>query len=70
LKYRDVSRKLRSLGCVELPRRSDGSHRKWVNPVLGKATVVPDWGGKDLKTGTLRAIVKQLGLEWPQFDQA
>jgi mRNA interferase HicA len=31
---------------------------------------LPDWGSKDLKTGTPRAAVKQLGLEWENFHQA
>jgi len=64
---REVTERLRALGCVELPRRGDGSHRKWVNPNAQRATAIPDWGAKDLRTGTLRAIVKQLGLEWEEF---
>jgi predicted RNA binding protein YcfA (HicA-like mRNA interferase family) len=32
--------------------------------------VVPAWGGKDLKRGTVRAVVRQLGLEWSDFEQA
>jgi predicted RNA binding protein YcfA (HicA-like mRNA interferase family) len=28
---------------------------------------VPDWGSKDLKTGTLRGIVKDLGIDWEGF---
>lgn len=66
--YREVSRKLRRLGCQELPRRSGGAHRKWHNPATGQATVVPDWGAKDLKLGTLRAVVRQLGLDWRAFE--
>jgi len=31
---------------------------------------VPDWGSKDLKTGTVRAAVKQLGLDWEEFKKA
>jgi len=31
---------------------------------------VPDWGAKDLKFGTLRGIVRQLGLDWKKFEQA
>jgi predicted RNA binding protein YcfA (HicA-like mRNA interferase family) len=61
--YRKVARKLRRLGCQEIPRRSGGSHRKWGNPATGQATVVPDWGATDLKLGTIRAVVRQLGLE-------
>ncbi len=68
--YREVTEKLRALGCVELPRQGDGSHRKWFNSKNKRATTVPDWGAKDLKTGTLRAVVKQLGLEWEKFVKA
>jgi len=70
VKYREVAKKLRELGCEEIPRRSGGSHRKWRNPATGCATVVPDWGGKDLKLGTVRAVVRQLGIEWNEFEQA
>jgi predicted RNA binding protein YcfA (HicA-like mRNA interferase family) len=38
--------------------------------MTGKTTVVPDWRGKDLKPGTLRAIVRQLGLDWQRFLDA
>ncbi|MCI0489830.1 MAG: type II toxin-antitoxin system HicA family toxin [Blastocatellia bacterium] len=68
--YREVARKLRALGCQELPRRPTGSHRKWFNPATQRVTVVPDWGGKDLKIGTLRAAVRQLGIEWSDFEAA
>ena len=70
VRYRDVVKKLMSLGCVEIPRTGDGSHRKWHNPVNNRGTVIPDWRGKDLKIGTLRAIVRQLGLDWDQFQDA
>lgn len=65
--YRQVAKKLKKLGCVEIRRRSGGSHRLWRNPATGQFTTVPDWGGKDLKTGTVRAVVRQLGLEWKEF---
>ncbi len=68
--YRDVSRKLVALGCAELPRRGGGSHRKWFNPVTQRATVVPDWGGRELKLGTVRAVVRQIGIAWEQFQGA
>lgn len=29
--YREVTRKLKALGCQELLRRGGGSHRKWLN---------------------------------------
>ena len=66
MKYREVEKKLRKLGCVELKSKG-GSHRKWINPIAGRGAPIPDWGSKDLKMGTLRAAVKQLGLEWDEF---
>ncbi|MBI3090725.1 MAG: type II toxin-antitoxin system HicA family toxin [Candidatus Tectomicrobia bacterium] len=68
--YRDVARKLEVLGCREIPRRGNGSHRKWLNPATGRGTVVPDWGRRDLKLGTIRGAVRQLGLAWSDFEQA
>jgi mRNA interferase HicA len=70
MRYREASARLRRLGCVELPRRSGGSHRKWHNPGNGRATVIPDWGNRDLKLGTLKAAVSQLGIEWQAFEGA
>ena len=68
--YREVARKLRRLGCQELPRRGGGSHRKWHNPAMNQGTTIPDWGSKDLKVGTLHAAVGQLGLTWKAFEEA
>lgn len=66
MKYREVEKKLRKLGCVELKSKG-GSHRKWINPIENCGAPVPDWGSKDLKMGTLRAAIKQLGLNWDKF---
>ena len=68
--YREAARKLAALGCREIPRRGGGSHRKWTNPVTDRSTVLPDHGGQDLKMGTLRAAIRQLGLDWATFQQA
>jgi predicted RNA binding protein YcfA (HicA-like mRNA interferase family) len=68
--YRDAISKLKALGCVELVRRGGGSHRKWQNPGNGMTAAIPDWGNKDLKLGTVRAVVRQLGLDWKAFQNA
>ncbi|NJL39138.1 MAG: type II toxin-antitoxin system HicA family toxin [Leptolyngbya sp. DLM2.Bin15] len=68
MKYREVVRKLEALGCQELPRRGGGSHRKWLNPNTQQATVLPDWGSRDIKLGTLRAAIRQLGIDWQVFN--
>ena len=60
MRYHEVGRKLSSLGCREIPRTGSGSHRKWFNPTTRESTVVPDWGGRDLKQGTIRRGEKHL----------
>lgn len=70
MKYREATRKLVALGCVELPRWGGGPHRKWHNPTTDMATVLPDWGGRDLKIGTVRAAVRQSGIDWQTFQKA
>jgi mRNA interferase HicA len=71
VKYREVAGKLASLGCREVPRTGGGSHRKWLNPATNRSTTVPDWGGKDLKLGTIRAgrstIGSGLGSLYPRL---
>jgi mRNA interferase HicA len=68
--YREAARKLAALGCREVPRKGGGSHRKWANPATGRATVPPDWRGRNLKLGTVRTAVRQLGIDWSAFEQA
>ncbi len=68
MRYREVARKLAALGCTEIPRKGGGSHRKWQNLATNRSTVVPDWGGRDLKKGTVRGAVRQLGIDWPAFE--
>jgi predicted RNA binding protein YcfA (HicA-like mRNA interferase family) len=70
VKYREVARKLTVLGCQERKRRSGGSHRKWFNSNTQRGTVIPDSGGRDLKLGTIRAAVRQLGINWQDFQDA
>ena len=70
MKYREASKKLKSLGCEELPRRGAGSHRVWHNLKNRKIAPLPDWGAKELKLGTLRAVIRQLGLDWKEFTDA
>ncbi len=70
MRYREASRKLTRLGCYEVPRRSGGSHRKWFNPLSEKDAVLPDRRGRDLKIGTLRSAIRQLGIDWQEFLDA
>ena len=69
MKYREIVKKLKKLGCKEISRRGGGSHRKWYNPKTHSIVPIPDWGSKDLKIGTLRQIIKQLDLNWEDFKK-
>lgn len=67
MKYREAFKKLKAMGCEELSRRGVGSHRIWHNPANNQIASLPDWGAKDLKLGTLRAVIRQPGLDWQDF---
>ena len=70
MKYSEIRSKLRKLGCQEMHRKGGSSHRKWINPEAEKGAVIPDWGAKDLKLGTIRAAIRQLELDWKSFMDA
>lgn len=68
--YREAARKLSALGCHTIPRREYGPHSTWVRPTNNRGTVLPDHGGQDLRIGTFRAAVRQLGIDWAAFGGA
>ena len=72
MRYRQVAKKLKALGCREIKKkkRKRGSHRKWVNPATKGFASIPDHGRKDLRPGTLRAVVGYLGIDWQDFNNA
>jgi len=61
MNYRELTRRLRELGC-EFVREAPGSHEIWWNPDEKKFTTIPRHAGRDLPPGTLRAILRQLSL--------
>lgn len=63
-------RKLITLGCHEKPRRGGGSHQIWSNPLTGGWAVLPDYGDRDLRIGTVRAVTRNLGVGWEEFLRA
>jgi len=66
MRYRELAKRLRQLGCEEV-RSGKGSHRIWYNPKTGKTATVPDWGPRDLAPGTVRAILRELGIARKDF---
>ncbi len=70
MRYREIARKLKRLGCYEIARRGGGSHRKWYNPLTERATTIPDHGSSDLGTGILRSALRKLEIDWQDFNNA
>lgn len=66
MKYRELAKRLNALNCEEY-RAGKGSHRVWLNPATGQKAVVPDWGRKDLRPGTVRGVLSQLGIDREDF---
>ena len=67
-RYRDITKRLRQLG-MEFHRQAAGSHEIWFNPVYNRYTTIPSHPG-DMPEGTLRAILKQAGVDVDAFLQA
>jgi predicted RNA binding protein YcfA (HicA-like mRNA interferase family) len=64
-RYRDIVKRLKQLG-MEFHRQAAGSHEIWMNPVTNRYTTIPNHPG-DMPEGTLRAILKQAGIEADTF---
>jgi len=66
--YRELTRKLRILGC-EFDRQGKGDHEIWRRPVTRGRTIIPNWGSRDLRPGTISSILRDLGISRTEFDQ-
>ena len=63
--YRDIVRRLKRFG-FEFDRQAAGSHELWFNPLSSRHTTIPNHPG-DMPEGTLRAILKQAGIDAEDF---
>lgn len=66
MNYREFTRKLRRLGC-EFERQAKGSHEIWINPQNGKTTAIPNWEAKELRTGLIRNVLRDLEIDPKEF---
>ena len=64
-KYREIVTILKKLG-FEFYRQAAGSHEIWYNPITNRFTTIPNHVG-DMPEGTLRAILKQAGVDTDVF---
>ena len=67
-KYREVTRKLRALGW-SFDRPGPGSHEVWRHAVTGAKVTLPHHA-RDMAEGTLRAILREGGIEVDDFLNA
>ena len=65
LSYQDIVRRLRQLG-FRLYRQGKGSHELWVRDADGIVVPVPHHS-RDVRKGTVRAIIRELGLTVEEF---
>ncbi|MCK4763667.1 MAG: type II toxin-antitoxin system HicA family toxin [Candidatus Aminicenantes bacterium] len=63
--YRAAVKKLRKAG-FEFDRYAKGSHEIWKNTETGKRTTIPNHPGS-IPEGTLRAIIRQAGIDVDTF---
>jgi predicted RNA binding protein YcfA (HicA-like mRNA interferase family) len=64
-KYRQIVKRLKAFG-FEFDRQAAGSHELWYNEQTDRYTTIPNHPG-DMPEGTLRAILKQAGIEPDDF---
>lgn len=64
-RYREIVKRLKQLG-FEFNRQAAGSHELWFNTETRRYTTIPNHPG-DMPEGTLRAILKQAGIEPDTF---
>ena len=67
-RYREIARKMRALG-FEFTRHAAGSHEIWSHPQSHRQTTIANHSG-DMPEGTLRAILKQAGVDPDEFLRA
>lgn len=66
LTYREVTAKLKRFGFRHY-RSGKGSHELWVRDSDGKVVPVPHHKGKSIRKGTIRAIIREVGVSVKHF---
>ncbi len=66
LSYQEVTERLRKLG-FRFYRQGKGSHELWVRDTDGRVVPVPRYKGKKIRKGTVRAIIREVGVSVEEF---
>jgi len=69
LSYRELIKKLKKYG-FRFYRSGKGSHELWVRDSDGKVIPVPHHKGKSIRKGTIRAIIREIGVTIKEFYKA
>lgn len=64
-RYREIAKRLKQIG-FEFDRQAADSDEIWFNPRTNRYTTAPNHPG-DMPEGTLKAILKQAGVEADEF---
>ncbi len=62
MKYSELHRALKKIGCIDLKRQISG-HPAWYSPITGITFTTSNHLNAEVKSGTLRAIKRQSGLK-------
>ena len=68
MRYREAARKLARLGVTMFPDAAAALTGSGINLQAQKDATLPDWGSRDLKIGPLRSAIRQLGMDWSEFQ--
>ncbi len=68
LNYHEITRRL-SVQEFRFYRRGKGSHELWVRDTDGRVVSVPRYRGKKIRKGTVRAIIRAVGVSVEEFMQ-
>jgi predicted RNA binding protein YcfA (HicA-like mRNA interferase family) len=66
LNYKELTTRLKKFGFVYY-RSGKGSHELWVRNSDGKAVPVPHYRGKNIRKGTVRAIIREIEVSVEEF---
>jgi predicted RNA binding protein YcfA (HicA-like mRNA interferase family) len=69
MRYAELARKLRRLGCYPT-RFGAGSHEIWRNPATQTQVPIPYHRTKDIGSGLIARIVLELGVKKEDFENA
>lgn len=61
MKYSELEKILKKAGCTIY--REGANHTQWYSPITGNIFPVGRHKNQDVKSGTLRAILKQAGIK-------